>query len=86
MQRKNKEEYNAYMRRWRAEHRAKVAGINRRYYLRNKGYLNKSRTKPWTSEQVIHWIKTGNPEYIMIMDRILRPEKDPFINLDRLER
>lgn len=76
---KSKEELRQYMKEWRASRRELVRARNRRYYLRNKGYLNKSRTSPWGDKKVVERILHGDIAYINIMLRILRPHKDPFI-------
>lgn len=82
---RTKEEQREYMRQWRQDHKEKVAVVNRRYYERNRGWLNKSRTRPWADKQVLKHILAGNTNYINIMLRIIRPEKDAFIRGDNNE-
>lgn len=72
---------NAYMVAWRAENKERIKAINHRYYMRNKGYLNKTRSRPWNKENIIHWILTGNKKYLDIMMRVLRPHKDKLIGI-----
>ena len=71
---------NSYMRLWRAENKDKVKEINRRYYLRNKGYLNRTRSRPWNKSNILKWIVEGNVEKVGQMVRITRPHKDRLIN------
>lgn len=71
---------------WRAENRERIKAINHRYYIRNKGFLNKTRSRPWNKENIIHWILTGNMKYLDIMMRILRPHKDKLIGLTKNEK
>jgi len=69
------------MRQWRMENKSKLRRINRRYYLRNKGYLNKTRSRPWTDGNILKWIINGESEYLDMMIRVLRPHKDKLIGL-----
>lgn len=72
---------NEYLKTWSKKNSSKRSEINRRYYLKNKGYLNKSRTNPWMNENIIQWIKSGNSKKIISMLKILRPEKDRIIGI-----
>ena len=67
------------MRLWRAENKDKVKEINRRYYLRNKGYLNRTRSRPWNKGSILKWIVEGNVEKVGQMVRITRPHKDGLL-------
>ena len=73
---------NEYMHSWREKNKEKIKEINRRYYIRNKGYLNKTRSRPWTDDNILRWIRRGDAEYLNMMLRILRPYKDKLIGLD----
>ena len=77
-----KKKQNEYMRSWRKENKERLKEINRRYYVRNKGFLNKTRSRPWTNENILKWIKTGDKDYIDMMLRVLRPYKDKLIGID----
>ena len=79
---KTKEEQRIYMREWREKNREKVRAVNHRYYERNRGWLNKSRTVPWGEKTIIRRILSGDKAYINIMLRLIRPQKDPFIEKD----
>ena len=68
---------------WRAENRDRIKAINHRYYMRNKGFLNKTRSRPWNKENIIRWILNGEQKYIDMMIRVLRPHKDKLIGLDK---
>jgi hypothetical protein len=68
---------------WRKENKERLKEINHRYYIRNKGYLNKTRSRPWNKENIIMWILNGNEEYINMMLRVTRPHKDKLIGLDK---
>ena len=77
-----KQKQNEYMRLWRSENKEKLRNINRRYYVRNKGYLNKIRSRPWSQDGVLGKIFKGDKNYIRMMLRILRPHKDKLIGLE----
>jgi len=70
---------NEYLKEWRLDNPEKLREINHRYYLKNKAYLNKSRTNPWMNDKIVKWIKDGNLKKIKVMLSILRPEKDGMI-------
>jgi hypothetical protein len=78
-----KSKQNEYMVEWRKENKERLKEINHRYYIRNKGYLNKTRSRPWNKENIIMWILNGNEEYINMMLRVTRPHKDKLIGLDK---
>jgi len=71
---------------WRAENKERVKAINHRYYMRNKGYLNKTRSRPWNNENIIKWIMNGECEYLDMMIRVTRPHKDKLIGLDKTNK
>ena len=73
----------SYMVAWRAENKERVKAINHRYYMRNKGYLNKTRSRPWNKENIIKWIMNGECEYLDMMIRVTRPHKDKLIGLTK---
>jgi len=75
----------AYMVAWRAENKERIKAINHRYYMRNKGFLNKTRSRPWNKENILRWIMNGEKKYLDIMMRILRPHKDRLIGLNNNE-
>ena len=79
-----KEKQNEYMVEWRKANRERLKEINHRYYVRNKGYLNKTRSRPWNKENIIMWIVNCNMEYINMMLRVTRPHKDKLIGLNEL--
>jgi hypothetical protein len=72
---------NEYLKQWRIDNPDKVREINQRYYLKNKSYLNKSRTNPWMNENIIKWIRVGNIKKITVMLNIIRPEKDEIVGI-----
>ena len=74
---------NEYLKEWRLDNPEKIREINHRYYLKNKAYLNKSRTNPWMNDKIVKWIRTGNIKKIATMLNIIRPEKDKMIELCR---
>lgn len=70
---------------WREKNKERLKEINHRYYIRNKGFLNKTRSRPWTNENILKWIRNGDKEYIDMMRRVLRPYKDKLIGLVSIE-
>lgn len=67
---------------WREENRERIKAINHRYYMRNKGFLNKTRSRPWNKENIIKWILNGERKYLDMMIRVLRPHKDRLIGIE----
>lgn len=69
-----------YLSVWSKKNPERRRDINHKYYLKNKAYLNKSRTNPWMNDKILEWIKTGNCKKIKTLLNLVRPEKDKLIN------
>lgn len=76
---RSKEEYNAYIRQWRATHKESVKNTNRKYYQKNKGWINLSSSNPWFKNKIIDYILSGNESKINMIRRVIRPFKDKVI-------